>query len=99
MSHSWCKCFVGHVYGGLGAGMEVVDGEHAGTCQGTSRVQGDALMIPDHTAFKVHRSLLCRVGIGRSSGKALARTKTRRLRFVFHAAGWLHSMVLHGRCN
>ena len=28
--------------------------------------------------------------------KALARDATRRLRFVVHAAGWLHSMVLHG---
>ena len=29
-------------------------------------------------------------------GKALARDAMRRLRFVVHAAGWLHSMVLHG---
>ena len=30
-------------------------------------------------------------------GKALTRDATRRLRFVVHAAGWLHSMVYHGR--
>ena len=30
-------------------------------------------------------------------GKALARDATRILRFVIHAAGCLHSMVLHGR--
>ena len=35
--------------------------------------------------------------IGRSSWKCLTRDATRRLRFVVHAAGWLHSMVLHGR--
>ena len=29
-------------------------------------------------------------------GKALTQDVTRRLRFVVHAAGWLHSMVLHG---
>ena len=29
--------------------------------------------------------------------KALTRDATRRLRFVVNAAGWLHSMVLHGR--
>ena len=29
-------------------------------------------------------------------GKGLARGTMRRLRFVVHAAGWLHSMVLHG---
>ena len=31
------------------------------------------------------------------TGKALDREATRRLRFVVHAAGWLRSMVLHGR--
>ena len=30
-------------------------------------------------------------------GKALTRDATRRFRFVVHAAGWLHSMALHGR--
>ena len=29
--------------------------------------------------------------------KALARDATRRLRIVIHAAGWLHTMMLHGR--
>ena len=29
-------------------------------------------------------------------GKALTRDAMRRLRFVLHAAGWVHSMVLHG---
>ena len=32
------------------------------------------------------------------SGKALTRDGMRRLRFDVHAAGWLHSIVLHGRC-
>ena len=30
-------------------------------------------------------------------GKALAWDVTRRLRFVVYVAGWLHSVVLHGR--
>ena len=29
-------------------------------------------------------------------GKTIIRDATRRLRFVVNAAGWLHSMVLHG---
>ena len=32
-------------------------------------------------------------------GRALALVATRRLRFVFHAAGWLHFMVLQGRSS
>ena len=32
-----------------------------------------------------------------SSRKGLAWDATRRLRFVDHAAGWLHSMVIHAR--
>ena len=54
-------------------------------------------MIPDHTTIQVRSSGYGRAGIGRSSWKGLTRDATRRLRFVVHAAGWLHSMVLHGR--
>ena len=54
-------------------------------------------MIPDHTTIQVRSSGLGRAGIARSSWKGLARDATRRLRFVVHAAGWLHSSVLHGR--
>ena len=43
--------------------MEVVDGMHAGqsqgglvVCQSTSRVRGDTLMTPDHTAIQVRSS-------------------------------------------
>ena len=54
-------------------------------------------MIPDHTTIQVRSSGYGRVGIGRFSWKGLTRDATRRLRFVVHAAGWLHSMVLHGR--
>ena len=49
-------------------------------------------MIPDHTTIQVRSS-----GFGRSSWKGLTQDATRRLRIVVHAAGWLHSMVLHGR--
>ena len=49
--------------GWVSAGMEVVDGRHAGQsqlgwshidrCRRTSPVRGDTLMTPDHTAFQV----------------------------------------------
>ena len=68
VSHSWCMCVVSHGYGRLvGAGMEVVDGMHAGRSQGcwshvvrcrsTSRVRGDTLMTLDHTAIQVSSSV------------------------------------------
>ena len=48
------------------AGMEVVDGMHAGQSQGVGRMSGDAgalpecvvraLMTPDHTTFQVRSS-------------------------------------------
>ena len=56
-------------------------------------------MIPDHTAVQVHRS-----GKGRVQEFlglpmiALTRDAKRGLWFVVHAAGWLHSIELHGRC-
>ena len=53
-------------------------------------------MIPDHTTIQVRSSVKVRAGIGRSSWKGLTRNVTRRLRFVDHAAGRLHSIVLHG---
>ena len=56
-------------------------------------------MIPDHTTIQVRSSGYGRAGIGRSSWKGLTRDATRRLRFVVHAADWLHSMVLHGRLS
>ena len=54
-------------------------------------------MIPDHTTIQVRISGKGQAGIGRFSWKGLTRYATRRLRFVVHAAGWLHSMVLHRR--
>ena len=51
--------------GWLGAEMEVVNGMYTGQCHGrwshvercwsTSRVRGDTLMAPDHTAFQMSR--------------------------------------------
>ena len=60
-------CVVSHGYGGMGgAGMEVVDGMHAGQsqmgwshfgrCRSISRVRGNTLMTSDHMAFQVHNS-------------------------------------------
>ena len=54
------------------------------------------MITPDRTTIQVRSSGLGRAGIGRSSWKGLSRYAMRRLRFVVHAAGWLHSMVLHG---
>ena len=54
------------------------------------------VMIPDDTAFQVRSSWYGRLGL---PVKALARDTTRRLRFVFHAAEWLNSMVLHRRVS
>ena len=47
VSHSWCMCVVSHGYGGLGgAGVEVVDGMHAGQ-RGVGRMSGDAGALPE----------------------------------------------------
>ena len=47
-------------------------------------------------AFPVHSSVLGQAGIGLSTGKALAREATKRLRFDALVAGWLLSILLHG---
>ena len=99
-----------HGYGGLdGAGMELVLGRHAGQSQVVGRMSGYAgafsecvgntLTTPDRTSIQVRSSRYGRAGIGRSSWNGLTRNATRRLRFVVRAAGWLHSMVLHGHRN
>ena len=108
VSHSWCMCVVVMaMVGWMGAGMELVLGKHAGQSQVVGRMSGDAgafpecvgntLITPDRTTIQVRSSGHGRAGIGRSSWKGLTRDATRRLRFVVHATGWLHSMVIHGR--
>ena len=74
VSHSWCKCVVGHSYvGSGGAGMEMVADRHAEQSQeGVGRMSGDAgalpeckiwtMMTPDLTAFL----LCCRGRVGRN---------------------------------
>ena len=43
VSHSWCMCVVvTAMVGGMGAGMELVLGKHAGQSQGVSRMSKDA---------------------------------------------------------
>ena len=72
---------------------------HVGRCRSNSRVRGDTLMTPDLTDFQG-------TALGRVEpelelnlpGKALSRDSRRRFRFVDHAAGCPHSMVLHGGC-
>ena len=61
-------------------------------------MRGDTLTTPDHST--IH---LCCLGTVESElvglpAKALVQDAMRRLQFVVHAASWLHSMVLHGRC-
>ena len=67
VNHRRYMCVVCHGYYGLGwVGMEVVVGKHVGQSQGrlshvgrcrsTSRVRGDTLMTPDHSAFQVRSS-------------------------------------------
>ena len=65
VSRSWCLCVVSHGYGGFGGGRDD-DGmnarqshggcSHAGKCRSSSRVRGDAVMTPDHTAVQVRSS-------------------------------------------
>ena len=101
VSHTWCICVVYHGYSRLDGGRDGGGGWYAcGTkpwgwlhverCRITSRVRGDALMT--HAALgMVEPKLVSLVG------KVLTRDATRRLRLVVNAAGWLHSMMLHGR--
>ena len=56
---SYCMCVVMAM---VGAGMEVVDGMHAGQNRGVGRMSGDdgvrrdTLMTPDHITVLVHSS-------------------------------------------
>ena len=55
-----------------------------------------SMHFTSYITIQVRSSGHGRAGIGRSTWKGLTRDATRRLRFVVHAARWLHSMVLHG---
>ena len=72
-------CVVSNDYGGLGGGWDVGGGWYA--C-GTSpsRYASFGRLEPELVSLP---------------GKVLTRDVTRSLRFVVHAAGWVHSMVLH----
>ena len=54
-------------------------------------------MTPDRIAFWCAAPGMVEPGFVGFQGKALTRDAMRRLRFVVHAAGWLHSVVIHGR--
>ena len=100
-------CGVGHGYGWLGGGRDGGCGWYACRTEGVVRMPGDAGALPE-CEVKTHGHpmtppSLC-VTLGRVEselvclpGKILAQDATRRLQFVVDAAGWLHSMVLHGR--
>ena len=83
------------VVGLVGTGMEVVDCMHVGksqgvvTCRSTSRVRGDTLITPPSRCTALGRVEPELIGV---PGKVLIQDATRRIRFVVHAAGWLHSM-------
>ena len=82
--------------GWVGAGMEVVVSMHAVQCQSIS---GYAGALPESAMWRPWSRLLpgTQLWLAGIPVKALLWDATRRLRFVVHAAGWLHSMVLHGR--
>ena len=67
VSNSWCMCVVVMaMVGGMGAGMELVHGKHAGQSQVVGRMSGDAgafpecvghtLITPDRTTIQVRSS-------------------------------------------
>ena len=92
----------------VGAGIEVVDGMHAGQSSWVSRMSADAGPLPEFDV--IHRWLtitppsrcaalgMVELELVGLLGKALTRDATRRLRFVVHAHGWLHTMVPHECC-
>ena len=92
--------------GWMVAWIELVLGRYAVQSHVVGRMSGDAgafpecvgntLITPDRTTIQVRSSGYGRAGIGRSSWKDLTRDTMRRIRFIVHAAGWLHSMVIHG---
>ena len=92
---------VSHGCGGLSGGR---GGKHAGRGHGGfGLVSGDAGVRSKHTDdTRSHRRPGAQLLVLSSwnwsilLGKALTQDATRRLRFVVHAAGCLHSMVLHG---
>ena len=109
VSHSWCMCVVSHGDGWLGGGRYGCGGWHAwGTKPGgfvVCREMPEHFMsarwrhwwypiTPPSRNAALGRVVPELVGFPR---KALTWDVTRRLRFVVHAAGWLHSMVLNGR--
>ena len=99
-------CVVSLDNGGLGGvWMVVVDDIHTGQIQGGwSHVErcstifsarGDTLLTPLSTYGALGRVEL---ELADLTGMALTRDVTRNLRFVVHAAGWLHTIVLHAHC-
>ena len=53
-------------------------------------MQGDTLMIPDHTALRCASLGRVEPELVSYLGKVITWDATRRLRFVDHATGWLH---------
>ena len=109
VNHRWHRGVVSHSYGGLGGGRdEVAVGGHGRQSQERLIARRE---MPEHfpNARRGHRlhpiippSRYAALGRIESElvglpGMALTWEATRRLRFVVHVAGWLHSMVLDER--
>ena len=87
--------------------MEMVVGKHAGQSQGVGRMSVDGGALPEceviHRLHPITPPSRCE-SLGRVKpelvglpSKSLAQDSKRRLRFFVQIAGWLHSMVRHGR--
>ena len=77
--------------------MEVVDGMFEGQSQrGSVRaINRSHPITPPSSCAALGRVVSELVGLLADS---LTRDTMRRLRFVVHAATWLHGMLLHGQC-
>ena len=78
---------------GMHAGQRQGDWSHVRRCQRTFRVKGDTLITPPSKCAALGRVELKLDGL---PGKTITRDATRSHQFVVHAAGWLHSIMLHG---
>ena len=87
--------------GWVGARMEMVCNRdkdrrgwyHVGRCLSTSRVRGDTMMTPDHTALQVHSCRYGLAGIGRSSWEGIDTGRNEKAQFCCPS---IRLAALHG---
>ena len=80
--------------GGMQAGQSQ-GGSHVGRCMAHLECDVKTLITPPSTCRALGRVESELVGL---FVKALSQDATRRLLFIVHTAGWLHSLVLRGHC-